>query len=331
MYEKKKRFQNKIAESRFSLVVTAFLCTCIWLLSGMLVPTSGWDLNSMVQAPLSSPILVTLPCLALSTYLIVELNNSNSLIRIYSRMVSCTFLVMMTMATFQYTSIRGAVIALCTAFTYVMLFHCYQSSQSAGRVYYAFLSVGVASIFCIQVVAFIPILWILTATKLYAMNIKSFLASLFGLLTPYWFLGTYAIATGQQERLVNHFTEIATFAPLFDYSMLSLQQIVTGAFIVLCAIIGITHYLRTRQRDRIRTQMLYEIFIIADIFAIALIALQPQHYEPLLGIVVINTAPIFAHFIALTQTKWTNILTIVLMLLSLIITLGNLWEHSLTF
>ena len=334
MYEEKKRFQNKIAESRFSLAVTAILCLLIWIVGGLAITSSGWDMDSIITQPTSiwsNPVLITLPCLILSTYLMVELNNANILIRIFSRMVSCTFLIMMTMATFQYTNINAAIVTLCTVIAYTTAFHSYQDSQSAGWVYYSFLSIGIASIFFIQIVFFLPLMWFLLASKLYALSIRSFCASLLGLVTPYWFLVGYDAATGQMDAFISHFTAIAEFSPLFDYSMLSIQQFVTGGFIILCALIGTIHYLRTRQHDRIRTQMFYEIFVINNAATILFMILQPQHFQLLLGIAITNTAPLIAHFIALTQTKWTNLLSELLLLLTLFITIINLWELSLNF
>ena len=77
----KKRLQDKIAGSRFSLPITALLILAIWIVGG--IADNGRYLN--------------LGIFAISTYLMVELNNSNALIRVYSRMVSCTFLVVTTM------------------------------------------------------------------------------------------------------------------------------------------------------------------------------------------------------------------------------------------
>ena len=66
-----KRIQNKVAESRFTLPAVAVYGGIIWLLCG-LFPQQWW---------------LQFTLFAVSTYLMVELNNSNVLIRIYSRSV----------------------------------------------------------------------------------------------------------------------------------------------------------------------------------------------------------------------------------------------------
>lgn len=66
-----KRLQNKIAGSRFALPVTAVYSIMIWLAGGLI----------------ANQLYLHFLLFGLSAYLMVELNNSNSLIRIYSRMV----------------------------------------------------------------------------------------------------------------------------------------------------------------------------------------------------------------------------------------------------
>ena len=329
-----KRFQNKIAESRWSLTITALLCMLVWLAVcisqiqyGTKLPLTEWGW----QQWLSHPILITLPCVALSTYLMVELNNANALIRIYSRMVSCTFLVLMTMATFQYTSVRAAIVTLCAIGFYTAAFHAYQDNQATGWIFYAFLCLSIASIAFIQVLFFLPLLWILMSTKLLSVSLKTLCASLLAVVLPYWFLIPYYVLTDNTQGFIQHFTSIADFAPLADISTLSLEQLVTGGFIILLFLIGGVHFLHTRQNDRIRTQMFYEIFVIVNSLALVFLVLQPVHFESLLGIIIVNTAPLIAHFIALTHTKWTNLLTIILLLLTVSITALNLWMPSLNF
>ena len=71
-----KRFQNKAAESRSTLPIAALYGGVVWILAG-LIQQQWW-----IQAV----------CYVIATFIIIELNNSNALIRIYSRMVSAAFI-----------------------------------------------------------------------------------------------------------------------------------------------------------------------------------------------------------------------------------------------
>lgn len=270
-------------------------------------------------------------CLVTSSYLMVELNNVNALLRIYSRMVSCAFLMLACVSCFLFSDWQAGIVLLCWIFFYSIIFRCYQIRQASGWVFYAFLSIGIASLFFVQVLFFVPFLWIMTGKNLQALSVKSFFASLLGLIAPYWFGIVYYLANDNLDGFVSHFTEAAQFGTLFDYSMLGEHRIVTFCFVLLLTVIGVVHYLRTSFQDKIRTRMLYGIFIGMNALILVFIVLQPQHFDKLFTLFIVNTSPLIAHFITLTHTKFTNIVFHVIVFLSLSLIAYNLWMPSLIF
>lgn len=311
-----KRWQNRMAESRFALLTTALMCLPVW----------GY---ALLQATDIIKVGASMVCVAIATLLMAELNNYNALIRIYSRMVSSIFLVFVTVTAYPFASVAYAVSTLCVVLFYTAAFHCYQDRQLMGWCYYAFVAIGVHSLFFPHVLYFLPLLWVLMLTKLLSMSLRMFCASILGILTPYWFMLLYVVWQQDYDAVINHFAALGTFTmPGDPLALLTPLQITNAALVLLCAAIGIIHYLRKRQQDRIRTQLLYEIFIYVDVFAIAVLLLQFQLYDMLLPIIIVNTAPLIAHFVALTETKWTNLMTKALMLLALLTTLFNIVSNS---
>lgn len=310
-----KRLQNRIAENRYALPTTAVYGMLVCLAAGFI------EHQMWVQSV----------CLVVSTLLMAELNNANSLIRIYSRMVSCSYLVLTVMASFLLPLMPGAIVGLCFIAFYLSLFHAYQDRSAAGWVFYAFLALGMASTVWVQVFFFVPILWIILAVNILAFSARTFSASILGLIAPYWFIAAYYVFTGDFTPFIQHFTSIAKFARLFDYSLVGEHQIVTFAFMVIVSVVGIVHFLRHSFNDKIRTRMLYEIFITIDICCMVFIVLQPQHYDCVLHVMIVNTAPLIGHFIALTRTRLTNIFFIIMVVVALLITAYNLWIPSLIF
>ena len=67
------------------------------------------------------------------------------------------------------------------------------------------------------------------------------------------------------------------------------------------------------------------------ILTIVFIVLQSQHQEVLLKLMIVNTAPLIGHFIALTRTRFTNVAFCVMLFVALFITVYNLWIPSLLF
>ena len=255
----------------------------------------------------------------------VELNNINALIRIYSRMVSCSFLAMSCMLCFLFPSTSGAITAPLIIGSMVSLFVGYQDKLAAKPSYYAFLLIGLASLTFVHILFFVPLIWLLMAFLLQCLSWRTWVASILGLLTPYWF-GCCWWAWQQDFTFVfNHFMALGDFARPLDFSLLTVPQIISLAVVMLFAVIGIVHYIRKYHDDKIRIRLIYGIFIWTDLAAALFLVLQPQHYDHLIRMMVINTAPLIGHFLALTRTRWTNMAFYVIVSIVLITTGINLW------
>ncbi|MBP8936735.1 MAG: hypothetical protein KBG68_13760 [Prevotella sp.] len=310
-----KRRQERFALSRFALPVTA---------------TYG-ALATLAAGVIEQELWLQTAALFAATIMMVFLNNRYSLIRVYSRMVSCSYLVLMTMASFLFPSIQGAIIEVAFIATCMFLFNAYQDTRGTGSVFYAFAMIGISSIFFVQILYYVPILWFVLATNILALSTRTIAASILGLIIPYWFVAGYYASTGNMQPLVDHFCELAKFGKLFDYSMINTHQTVTFIFIAILGVTGIIHFLRNSYNDKIKTRMLYESFVAFEIATIVFTILQPQHFDFLLRILIISTAALIGHFITLTHTWITNIAFHLIIVITLLITAYNLWMPSLTF
>ena len=306
---RKKSFQNKVAASRYALPVTATLAALVWVAVGLLV----------------SNIWVQFAFTIVSTFLMVELNNRNSLMRTYSRMVSCSFLVLITMASLPHPSFKANIVTMCFIAFYLIIWNTYQDHQSSGWTFYAFCCIGLASTVFIQMLYFLPLLWLMMIFFTNSFSIRNFLASLIGIITPYWFSAGYYAYTDNVQGLLDHFMEFVNYHELFDYSQITDHQLVNLGFILLLGIIGSIHFMQTSYADKIRTRMIYESLIMMNFVSLAFIILQPQHDLELGGIMIVNTAPLIAHFITFTRGKVTNIMFISMLLIVVAILLFNIF------
>lgn len=224
--------------------------------------------------------------------------------------------------------VSSALTQLCFIVFYMFFFHAYQNKSSMGLVFYAFLMIGLASTMSVHVFFLVPLMWILLFTNVLAGNIRTFFASVIGLVFPYWFLASYHIYTGNPEALAAHFRKLAEFGKLFDHTMLTDGRIMVLAMLALFMVVGIVHFHRNSYKDKIRTRMIYEIFSITGIYVMALLALQPNLYSELTGIMVVNTAPLIAHYIVFTNTRLTNVSFFVIVLSILLMTIYGIWMPS---
>lgn len=305
----KKRFQNKIAASRFSLPVTATLIALIWVAVGLMVG------NIWVEFALT----------IISTLLMVELNNRNALMRTYSRMVSCCFVVLVTMAGLPHASLRASIVIMCAIAFYLIVWNGYQDKQASGWTFYAFFCIGLASMVFVQILFYMPILWLMMLFFTNSFSIKTFTASLLGIAAPYWFAAGYYFYTDNIEWLASHFLELANFKELFDYSIVTDHEVVNLLYIIVLGIIGTIHFLHSSYADKIRTRMIYESFIMINCVSILFIILQPQHVYELGGILIVSTSPLVAHFITFTKGKATNIMFITMLVMAVGILLYNIF------
>lgn len=303
-----KRLQNRIAESRFALPVTAVYALSVWLAGGLVEH----------QRYLEFVIF------AFAAYLMVELNNRNSLIRIYSRMVSCSFIVLATMNEPMFDTGDVWLTLLCFVAMFIALFNSYQDKRAQGRVFYAFMFIGIASLLHVQVLFFVPVVWMLMASCLMAFSNRNFWASVIGLTVPYWFFAGYSAITGQLDYFFAHFSADAWISQPFLYEGLDVCDIAAAGCVALVAFIGMVHFLRNSYKDKIRTRMIYETLSTMAIVCMVFIMAQPQHIAWLTGIMTIPASVLIAHFFALTATRITNITFIVLTLGFVALTVANM-------
>ena len=306
---RKKTFQNKVAASRYALPVTATLAALVWVAVGFLVA------NIWVQFAFT----------ILSTLLMVELNNHNSLMRTYSRMVSCSFLVFITMTSLPTPSFKASIVTMSSIAFYLIIWNSYQDKRAAGWTFYAFFCVGLASLVFIQVGYFLPFLWLMMMVFTNSFSIRNFFASIIGLIMPYWFSAGYFAYTNNINGLISHFAEFINYQDLFDYSQVTDHEVVNLLFLIILSTLGSIHFLHTSYADKIRTRMIYNSFILINYVSLAFIILQPQHIKELGSIMIVNTAPLTAHFITYTKGKLANIVFISALVIMVLILLYNIF------
>ena len=294
----------------------------------MIVYAAGvWVLGGIIE----QQWYLQFAALMVSTFLMVELNNTNALLHIYSRMVSASFLALTCTAAFLFPSLRSSLCMLSFILFCTIIFHTYQDKESPGLTYFAFLCLGIASLMFIQVLFFIPFLWLMMRFKLMAFSWRMLWASLLGIITPYWFLIGWAVYTNRFDAFIDHFVSIAHFEPLFQYQHLTLNQLIVFGWVAIVALLGIANYASQSVLDKIRTRMIYHIFMTLDLLIAVFIILQPQHFDILLYLMIVCTSPLIAHFAAHTHSRISNIAFNIIIFITLLITAVNLWMPLLTY
>lgn len=278
----------------------------------------------VIQVLLGHDTWLQMALLGISSLLMAELNNANALIRVYSRMVSCSFIVMTTAASFLLSSTNTGWAQMGLIVFFIFLLHAYQDGHAAGWVFYAFAALSLASIPFVNILYLVPLLWIILGTNIMALTPRTFLSSLLGLMVPYWFIGAYAVVFQHLDWFALHFQTLAQPGPLFDLSILNDHQAMTFIFLMIITALGSIHFLIYSYQDKIRTRMIYEMFITLSISCMALMLVFPSLFNGFMSLAIVVIAPLIGHFLALTHSRLSNITFFVVIAAAFALTVYNL-------
>lgn len=304
---RERNFRTRITQGVYTLPAAIVIGCLLWL-------TTGYDNVAVWEG---------FGIVALVAYLLAELNTRSTLLRVRSRMVSTSFLSLTAVAPFLYTWSVGMIPMLCLVAAYFPLFASYGQIRSAGFVFHASLCVGLGSLVYPPMLLLAPVFLISVAVPLRALSGGTFLALLFGLLLPYWLLLGVGIWFDDVQAVFAPYIEAFQFQKP-DYSVLSLPQIVTMAYVTLLAFVAMLYFARAAYNDKIRTRMFFYVFILFEIVIMGALAMQPQKYDVLLRLYIVNSTPLIAHHLTLGRGRWANIWFVFCLLLLIGVLVFNL-------
>ena len=295
-----------MATGRFTLPVVILICLLLW----------GSTFQEWNE-------LISLGVTVIIGYVFIETNTTFNLIRTRTSMPVCLYWLIATalffLHPFEWTNLVPLVFILAT----YQLFHSYESVSSSPFIFHSFLFIGLGSIAFPQLLYMVPMLWG-SMIPFRAISIKSFLASIIGLMTPYWFIFGYALYFNEMHILLTPLREAAHLYPI-DYSHLTLPEIASWGFITLLLIVSGFHYWQISYMDKTRTRIYHSYLAIAGFWATLLSILQPVHWCEWLSIQLICTAFLCGHLFSLTRNRFSGIFFIVTFVLYILIMSFNLW------
>lgn len=284
------------------------------------------------QQAFTIPHALGLALCLLTTYVVMETNARQHIIRIRTRMMSCVWLIMAASLAFMHPLGKPLAAAAFLCASYFLLFRCYQRHRPQAYAFHSFLMLSLGSFFApIMLPMAIPF-FLYLIVFLRSMTSRTFWAGILGLAVPYWCYAIWSFVTGNLESFVARLTDMAQAEmPSVEAitSMPFVCQVSAGVVAFLC-LISILHYLNTNYDDKIRVRMFLYIYASQTVLLTAFLVLQPVHYETTMALLVASASPLIAHYFALTGSWFSTII----FLLSLLLTAGmatlNLWLTTFT-
>lgn len=170
----RQRWQNRVSESSWTLPIACVISTLTWWLPGgnlSIAYAVGWLL-----------------C-ALTSYIIIEMNAINGLLRIRSRMVSALFLLWMSACGFLHPVQSGTVIMLCLAVSFYSILNTNSNPQPEVSTFHSYLALSLGSLLWPPFLLLVPVILWNQSTFLRSLTLKSMNAAIIGILLPYLFWG----------------------------------------------------------------------------------------------------------------------------------------------
>lgn len=256
-----------------------------------------------------------LAIVTLTAYLLMELNNRHALLRVRSRMVSSTFLVIAGTITFMHEASLNSALPICLILAYFALFHTYQDFRSQGYAFHAFLFLGIGALVFPKILWLSPVFLLAMIIQLRSISARSFFAAILGVALPPALREAYLLLVNGGTEILSFATELTDFSKP-RYELLNEHQLISGAFVIFISLIATTHFFRTKFDDKIRTRMFFYIITLVEAAIVALMALQPQGFDPLFRLLVANSSILVAHHLAFARGVVADIYFYVLILLT---------------
>lgn len=212
----------------------------------------------------------------------------------------------------------------CLILAIYQLFTSYHDPQAKSNAYNAALLIGVGSLLWVHILWFLPLFW-MGMYNFRTLNIRTFLASLLGIGTIYWFLFGWCV----WFRDFTPFT--IPFATLFKIRFLISQELglldwIGILWMALLTTVSAINIITHEFEDVLRTRQFLSFLIAMSVWAFALYLLYEQVSEEFLETACIPASILIAHFFTVMRGKvifWTFYSTIVLYITLLVLRLWN--------
>ena len=306
------RFQIQVATGRLTLPVVILICLLLW----------GITLQEWKDC-------IYLAITAIIGYLMIEINTAFTLIRTRTTMPVCIFWMLATSLFFLHPFEWKNLVPLAFLLSVYQLFRSYESSSPAIPIYHAFFFISLGSLVFPPFIYFSPILWG-SMIPFRSLSGKSLLASLLGIITPYWFLFGYCFYFDQIPLFLAPLQEMILFYPI-DYGYLTISEIASWGTITLLLIISGFHYWQMSYMDKTRTRIYHSFLVIVGLYVTLWSILQPNYMRELMVIELICASFLSGHLFTLTRNRFSGILFIVTFITIILLTIFNLWMLFFNF
>lgn len=317
-----KKLVQFIIHSKTATYIAALLCACSWWLS--LDFQSSWLLSS----------IISLAYLALGLYLMRVDTRSYFTISGKSTLAGTLFLMGCSLAPQMGTNLTAMEHLALLALAGLLLLQTYRRHDAMGTYFMAFSLIGTASLITPTILFGAPIL-LICCSLLKSLHLRTGLASLFGILLPYWVTTCVLFLTDTPlpiDEFIHSFLTppVASTSPQGDALFINgnalSHEILQTLWLLLLTIPSIITTFFSRNILKARTQLnLYFLTIVQLLLAIIII-IFPTLFMTMLPLLLLICSILGGTFF-IRNYRGARIYLIVLMIVWLFIIALSAWNN----
>lgn len=208
----------------------------------------------------------------------------------------------------------------CLILSIYQLFTSYHDPKAVEKAYTSFLLIGIGSLLWIHLLWFMPLFW-MGMYNFRSLTFRTFLASLLGVATIYWFLLGWCV----WESDFTMFT--VSFSTLFKVRFLATDGIVWLDWlciltIALLTVLASLNIIMHDVEDSLRSRQFLSFLIAMSVWAFGLYFLYEQVSEEFLETACVPASILIAHFYTVMRGKivfWSFYATVMILIVTLFV------------
>ncbi len=306
-----KKFQKEIVTNQLTLTTAIISSVVIWVVCYLVRPVAN------LEETIGAYVLY-----ALIGYLLIVLNKSFSIIRLRASFQTVIFLILTSIYSAIHTLYVGNIMATCCLISIFFLFSSFQKDWSAGILFHAFIFWGLGCVLVPKIVWLVPFMWY-SCYVFRSLNFRSFVASIFGWSIPIGGFAVYDYLNNQGIGFIDKIVEVTKIEGI-SLENLQLPIVVMLLFLFIIFVVSATHSILYSMDEKVQTRSYLQHLIVAVsiLFLVAFSCLSiTLHLMPL---ILIGIGLLYGHFSTLTNSKWSNIFFISILLFTIPIFIINL-------
>jgi hypothetical protein len=306
---------DKIATGRFTVLFTLIVVIGFIITRGIAFPNSiptkenfGLFSNLISTWITTEPFRVLLDCAFVLLFAFI-LNHADTRYNIIRARTSLPFYMaglLLATNNFILGNSVESIGALLIILAISSLFASYQHPRAEKQAFDISFLLSLASLLWLKCIFLLPVFWI-GMYMMKTLNLKSFAASLIGIITPYWFAFFYFAYIDDYSPLLNHLLSIIDFqwidfmkAPLFTWIHLGVT--------LLATLFSIGHTIFSSFTDKIRTRSYLNFLFLVLISSYILFAIDFGRSGTAVILLYLISAFLISHLFASVRGRFASLL-----------------------